>query len=289
MDTSEILKKVRKIEIKTKEISKHLFSGEYNSTFKGRGMSFSEVRDYTYGDDVRNIDWNVTARTGIPHVKIYEEERELTVVFLIDMSRSSFFGTVNQFKNEINAEIVATLAFSAMNNHDKVGAILYTDRVEKYIPPKKGRQHILRIIREMIYFTPVHTGTAVAEALVYLNSVIKKRSIAFILSDFFSDDYETMLKVAARKHDVIGIRMYDEMESQLPKVGLLKVRDAETGVETVLDTSSSRVRRAYEEQFAAHNEYFKQAFRRSGASSISINTREDYIIHLLRFFKSRHK
>ena len=289
MDTSEILQKVRKIEIKTKEISKHLFSREYSSTFKGRGMSFSEVRDYTYGDDVRNIDWNVTARTGIPHVKIYEEERELTVVFLIDMSNSSFFGTKNQFKSEINTEICATLAFSALNNHDKVGAILFTDHVEKYIPPKKGRQHILRIIRELIYFKPSHEKTSVDAAMIYLNSVIKKKSIVFVLSDFFSDDYEATLKIAARKHDLIGIRIFDDMEASLPLAGLIKVEDAESGEKQVIDTSSKKVRSAYKEHFERHDEYFKRAFRRAGANAMSMNTKEDYIIHLLRFFKSRHK
>lgn len=287
--TSEILKKVRKIEIKTKEISKHLFSGEYNSTFKGRGMSFSEVRDYQYGDDIRNIDWNVTARTGETHVKVFEEERELTVIFLVDMSRSSFFGTSQQFKSEINTEICATLAFSALNNHDKVGAILFTDQVEKYIPPKKGRQHILRIIRELIYFEPSHQGTQLSEALIYLNNVIKKKSIAFILSDFYSDDYDAALKIASRKHDVIGIKVFDDLEARLPNVGLLKVRDAETGRDQIIDTSSRKVRNDYHSKFEQHTSYFRQAFRRAGSDTIVMNTTDDYIIHLLRFFKSRHK
>jgi uncharacterized protein (DUF58 family) len=289
MDTAEILKKVRKIEIKTKELSKHLFSGEYNSTFKGRGMSFSEVRAYNYGDDVRNIDWNVTARTGDPHVKVFEEERELTVVFLIDMSKSSFFGTVNQFKSEINTEICATLAFSALNNNDKVGAILFTDEVEKYIPPKKGRQHILRIIREMIYFKPSHSGTNINDSLIYLNNVIKKKSICFLLSDFMAEGYEDALRIASKRHDIIGIKVFDDLEEKLPNVGLIKVEDAETGEKKLVDTSSASVRNKYNAYFTEHNDYYQQAFRKAGSSVININTREDYVKHLLRFFKSRHK
>ena len=289
MDTAEILKKVRKIEIKTKELSKHLFSGEYSSTFKGKGMSFSEVRNYQYGDDIRNIDWNVTARTGDPYVKVFEEERELTVIFLIDMSKSSFFGTVNQFKSEINTEICATLAFSALTNNDKVGAILFTDQIEKYIPPKKGRQHILRIIREMIYFEPSNQGTNIAEALKYLNNVVKKRSITFVLSDYMADGYEDALRVASKKHDIIGIKVFDDLEEQLPNVGLIKVEDAETGDKQMIDTSSNSVRQKYNDHFIAHNEYYKNAFRKAGSSVININTKEDYVKHLLRFFKSRHK
>lgn len=287
--TAEILKKVRKIEIKTKELSKHLFSGEYSSTFKGRGMSFSEVRDYHYGDDIRNIDWNVTARSGEPHVKVFEEERELTVIFLVDMSKSSFFGTVNQFKSEINTELCATLGFSALTNHDKVGAILFTDGVEKYIPPKKGRNHILRIIRELIYFKPKGTGTNVGEALKYLNNVIKKRSIAFVLSDFIDDGYDSVLKIAARKHDIIGIRVYDDLESKLPDVGLINVEDAETGEKKLIDTSSKNVREQYSDHFTTKSEYFTSSFQRSGASILTINTKEDYVKSLMYFFKNRHK
>lgn len=287
--TAEILKKVRKIEIKTKELSKHLFSGEYSSTFKGRGMSFSEVRDYHYGDDIRNIDWNVTARSGEPHVKVFEEERELTVIFLVDMSKSSFFGTVNQFKSEINTELCATLGFSALTNHDKVGAILFTDGVEKYIPPKKGRNHILRIIRELIYFKPKGTGTNVGEALKYLNNVIKKRSIAFVLSDFIDDGYDSVLKIAARKHDIIGVRVFDDLESKLPDVGLIKVEDSETGNKKLIDTSSKKVRTQYADHFAQKSEYFTTSFQRSGASILTINTKEDYVKSLMYFFKNRHK
>lgn len=287
--TTEILQKVRKIEIKTKQISKHLFSGEYSSTFKGRGMSFSEVRDYQYGDDIRNIDWNVTARTGEPHVKIFEEERELTVIFLVDMSKSSFFGTVNQFKSEINTEICATLAFSALSNHDKVGAILFTDKIEKYIPPKKGRQHILRIIREMIYFEPEGTGTNLTQALVYLKNVIKKKSIAFILSDFMCRDYEVSLKIAARTHDIIGIKVYDDLEAQLPDVGLLQVKGAETETVHIIDTSVKSIRDRYAKHFEDNHEYYYETFKKAGSDLIDINAKDDYVKHLMRFFKSRHK
>lgn len=289
IDAAEILKKVRKIEIKTKEISKHLFSGEYSSTFKGRGMSFSEVRDYQYGDDVRNIDWNVTARMGAPHIKIFEEERELTVMFLVDMSRSSFFGTQNQFKSEINTEICATLAFSALTNNDKVGAILFTDEVEIYIPPKKGRKHILLIIRELIYFEPQGKGTNVSEAIIYLNNVIKKRSIAFMLSDFNDDEYAAALNIAARKHDIIGVKVFDDLEKELPNVGMMQTVDSETNQQLIIDTSSKRVREKYKKHFADRYEYFRETFKKSGSDILSINTKEDYVKHLLKFFKSRHK
>ncbi|MEE9374397.1 MAG: DUF58 domain-containing protein [Saprospiraceae bacterium] len=289
IDATEILKKVRKIEIKTKELSKHLFSGEYSSTFKGRGMSFSEVRDYQYGDDVRNIDWNVTARTGSPHIKVFEEERELTVMFLVDMSKSSFFGTQNQFKSEINTEICATLAFSALTNNDKVGAILFTDEVEKYIPPKKGRKHILRIIRELIYFEPKGTETNISEALVYLNNIIKKRSIAFVLSDFNSDNYDSPINIAARRHDIIGIKVYDDLEKELPNVGLVQTKDLETGREQIIDTSSSKMRASYAQHFKQRHHYFYNTFKKSGSDILIVNTKEDYVKNLLKFFKSRHK
>lgn len=287
--TAEILKKVRKIEIKTKELSKHLFSGEYSSTFKGRGMSFSEVRDYQYGDDIRNIDWNVTARSGTPHIKVFEEERELTVIFLVDISRSSFFGTQNSFKSDIYTEICATLAFSAMTNNDKVGALLFTDQVEKYIPAKKGRNHILRIIRELIYFEPTHGGTDISDALVYLNSVIKKRSIVFVLSDFMSDNFETALKIAARKHDIIGVQVYDDMEASLPNVGMIHITDTETGEEMIIDTSSATVRSDYALDWNNRQQYFINSFRKAGAGTLSINTKGDYVKELMKFFKSRHK
>lgn len=288
-DTAEILKRVRKIEIKTKGLSKHIFSGEYHSAFKGRGMSFSEVRDYQYGDDVRNIDWNVTARTGDPFVKVFEEERELTVIFLVDISPSSFFGTVNSFKSEINTEICATLAFSAISNNDKVGAILFSDHVEKYIPPKKGKSHILRIIRELIYFEPKGKKTNLEEALKYFNNVIKKKSIAFLLSDFLATGYENALRIASRRHDLIGLHIFDEKERTLPKVGLLRVVDSETGQEKVIDTSSKKVRNMYEEWFEEHRTYFKNSFNKAGSDMLSIRTDDDYVKSLLKFFKRRHK
>jgi len=287
MDATEILKKVRKIEIKTKGLSKHIFSGEYHSAFKGRGMSFSEVRDYQYGDDVRNIDWNVTARAGSPFIKVFEEERELTVVFLIDMSKSSYFGTNIQFKNEIMTEISAVVAFSAMNNNDKVGAIFFTDRIEKFIPPKKGKKHILRIIRELIYSKPEGKGTDIGQALRYLNNVQKKRSIAFLFSDFMTKGYESALSIAGRKHDIIGMHLYDEKEERLPKVGLLSVQDAETGKVIEIDTNNRRVREQYESWFTENIQYLKTNFSQNGLDTLSITTDGDYVKSLLKFFKRR--
>lgn len=289
MDANDIIKRVRKIEIKTKGLSKHIFSGEYQSAFKGRGMSFSEVRDYHYGDDVRNIDWNVTARTGSSHVKVFEEERELTVMFLIDISPSSFFGTVNRFKSEINTEICATIAFSAMNNNDKVGAILFSDHIEKYIPPKKGKSHILRIIRELVYHRPEGVKTNLEGALVYLNNVIKKRATCFVLSDFLTENYESALTIAAKRHDIIGLHVYDEKEEALPNVGLVRVKDAETGKEKIIDTSSKKLREQYNNWFVKHQEYFKEAFTKTGSDTLSIKTDDDYVKSLLQFFKRRGK
>ena len=289
METSDILKSVRKIEIKTKGLSKHIFSGEYHSAFKGRGMSFSEVRDYQYGDDVRNIDWNVTARTGTPHVKIFEEERELTVFFIVDVSPSSFFGTVNRFKSEIITEICATLSFSAMSNNDKVGAILFSDHVEKYIPPKKGRQHILLIIRELINFEAKGKMTNIEEALIYFNNVIKKKSIAFLMSDFLSEGYENALNIASKRHDIIGVHVYDQKEKNLPNVGLIRVQDSESGKQRLIDTSSSKLRKQYENWFLEHVNYFQNAFKKLGADTISIRTDEDYVKAFLKFFKKRGK
>ena len=289
METSELIKKVRKIEIKTKGLSKHIFSGEYHSAFKGRGMSFSEVRDYQYGDDVRNIDWNVTARTGNPHVKIFEEERELTVMLLIDVSQSSFFGTVTQMKNEVLTEICAVLAFSAINNNDKVGVVFFSDQIEKYIPPKKGKQHILRIIRELINFEPKGKATDIGLALEFFNNVIKKRSISFLLSDFLAKGYESPLRIASRKHDIIGLHMIDPREEKLPNVGLIRAFDAETGTSRWVDTSSAKVRARYEKWFLDNTKYFKNTFLKSGADTISIHTNEPYANALLKFFKKRSK
>jgi len=287
METSELLKKVRKIEIKTKGLSKHLFSGEYHSAFKGRGMSFSEVRDYQYGDDVRNIDWNVTARTGDPHVKIFEEERELTVMLLIDMSQSSFFGTVNQLKNEIITEICAVLAFSAINNNDKVGVLFFSSRMEQFIPPKKGKQHILRIIRELIDFEPREPGTDIGATLEYFNNVVKKRSICFILSDFLAGAYESPLRIAARRHDVIGVNIIDPREEELPDVGLIRARDAESGEIRWIDTSSRRLRERYAAWHQDHLAYFRTTFKKVGADIVNIRTNEAYVNALLKFFRQR--
>ena len=289
METSELLKRVRKIEIKTKGLSKHIFSGEYQSTFKGRGMSFSEVRTYQYGDDVRNIDWNVTARYNEPHIKVFEEEREMTVMLLIDVSRSSFFGTVNQFKSEMITEICAVLAFSATTNNDKVGVIFFSDKVEKYIPPKKGKKHILIIIRQLLNFEPQSQKTDIGVALRFFNNIQKKRSTSFILSDFVSENYEEALKIASKRHDLIGIHIHDIRERELPNVGLIKAVDAETGKMLWVDTSSKKLRNRYKKYFDDHLNYFQQAFRKTGLDVVSIKTDESYINALLKFFKARKK
>jgi len=289
MDTAEILKKVRKIEIKSKGLTKHIFSGEYQSAFKGRGMSFSEVRDYHYGDDVRNIDWNVTARTNNPSIKVFEEERELTLILLIDISNSSFFGTGEVAKNEIMTELSAVIGFSALSNNDKVGAIFFSDTIEKYIPPKKGKKHILRIIREMIDLDPVQKGTNINAALEYLNNVQKKRAIVFVLSDFMARDYEQALTIASRRHDIIGMHLYDESEKDIPNVGLLNVTDAETGQQVTIDTSSKAVREKYTAWYEDNFEYYRNQFKKNGLDIMSISTKTDYIIELLKFFKRRGK
>ncbi len=289
MDASEILKKVRKIEIKTKGLSKHIFSGEYHSAFKGTGMSFSEVREYHYGDDVRNIDWNVTARTGDPHIKVFEEDRELTVMLLIDISKSSVFGSIKQFKSELTAELSAVIAFSAITNNDKVGAILFTDTVEKYIPPKKGKKHILRIIREIIYFEPVSKGTKLEEALIYLNNIQKKKAITFILSDFMTQGYEAALSVASRRHDIIGMHIYDQLEKELPNLGMIHSVDSETGARVILDTSSSKVRSNYNKWYSDNYDYYDTIFNRYRSDHLSISTADDYVKLLLQFFKRRSR
>ncbi|MBK9256130.1 MAG: DUF58 domain-containing protein [Saprospiraceae bacterium] len=289
METSELLKKVRKIEIRTKGLTKHIFSGEYHSAFKGRGMSFSEVREYQYGDDVRNIDWNVTARTGGPHVKIFEEERELTVMLLLDISGSSFFGTTDRFKNEIITEIAAVLAFSAITNNDKVGAILFSDRIEKYLPPKKGKQNILRIIRELLYIQPSGKSTDITQALEYLNNTQKKRAICFLISDFKASGYNQALQIAAKKHDVIGLRIFDEREKELPDVGLIWVQDSETGAERILDTSDKDIRSRYHNRYEKVLTEFKTSFAKAKSDQLSINTSDDYLKSLHHFFKKRSK
>ncbi len=290
METSELLKKVRKIEIKTKNLSNHIFSGEYHSTFKGRGMSFSEVREYQYGDDVRNIDWNVTARYNTPYIKVYEEERELTVMLLIDVSESSFFGTVNQMKNELITEISAVLSFSATNNNDKVGVIFFTDKIEKFIPPKKGKSHILRIIRELLNFEASQSKTSIDVALRYFSNVMKKRTIAFLISDFMDEGYSKSLDLVSRKHDLIGIHVSDPREESLPNVGLIRVKDAESGQVMWLDTSSKSVRNNYAKHFIENKDRCKTAFLKGGSDLINVTTdvhRKPYVRELMNFFKRR--
>jgi uncharacterized protein (DUF58 family) len=289
METSELIKKVRKIEIKTKGLSANVFSGEYHSAFKGRGMSFSEVRGYSYGDDVRNIDWNVTARTGTPFIKVFEEERELTVMLVIDMSHSAFFGTKSQFKSEMIIEICAVLAFSAINNNDKVGVIFFSDKIEKFIPPKKGRGHILLIIRELLNFEPEGKGTNLSVGLRYLNNVIKKRSTAFFISDFMDKGYDDALRIAAKRHDIVGIHIADPAEEQLPNAGLFRALDAETGERIWLDTSDQRTRLRYANWYKENIQYFKSSFLKTGADSMSIRTTESYVNALLKFFQQRGK
>jgi uncharacterized protein (DUF58 family) len=287
MDTRELLKKVRKIEIKTKGLSKHIFSGEYHSAFKGRGMSFSEVREYQYGDDVRNIDWNVTARTGDAHIKVFEEERELTVMLVVDISPSCYFGTQEQFKHELITELCAVLAFSAIQNNDKVGLILFSDDVELYIPPKKGRKHILRIIRELVNHEASGQSTDLSIPLTYLNNVIKKRCIGFVLSDFLTAGYEEALRVASKRHDIIGCMVYDPRERDLPNVGLMRVMDKETGTSTLLDTSSKKLRNTYRRRFEQNFQHFKHTFSKCSSDTLSLQVDDSYIHVLHQFFKRR--
>jgi uncharacterized protein (DUF58 family) len=287
LDTSEILKKVRQIEIKTKGLTNHIFAGEYHSAFKGRGMSFSEVREYNFGDDVRSIDWNVTARFNHPFVKVFEEERELTVMLLVDMSESSSFGTKKQDKRDLITELCAVLAFSAIKNNDKVGVIFFSDGMEKYIPPKKGKSHILFIIRELLSFTPKRKGTNIKETLRFFNNATKKRSIVFMLSDFLSGNYQEALNIAAKRHDVVGVQVYDQRDKELPPVGLIQVADAETGATQWIDTTDRRVRQYYEQQFLQHSQYCKNAFLKSGAELVSVRTDEDYVKALQTFFLNR--
>jgi len=288
LTTAEILKQVRKIEIKTKGLSNHIFAGEYHSTFKGRGMSFSEVREYVPGDDVKFIDWNVTARFSHPFVKVFEEERELIVMLLVDISSSSLFGTQKKLKKDLITEIGAVLTFSATTNNDKVGVIFFSDKVEKYIPPKKGRGHILRIIRELIALEPIHSGdTDVSVALDFLNNVLKKRTITFLLSDFVSHSYHQSLQLAARKHDLLGIHIYDKYDKELPSAGLVQVMDAETQKMIWLDTDDKSVRTKYAAAFEEKNKYCNQTFRKSGAELLNIRTDDDYVKILQGYFKSR--
>ncbi|MCH4147461.1 MAG: DUF58 domain-containing protein [Prevotella sp.] len=288
METSEILKKVRKIEIKTRGLSQNIFAGQYHSAFKGRGMAFSEVREYQFGDDIRDIDWNVTARFHRPYVKVYEEERELTVMLLIDVSGSLDFGTTHQMKRDMATEIAATLAFSAIQNNDKIGVIFFSDRIEKYIPPKKGRKHILYIIREMLDFHPESNKTDVAMAIEYLTKVMKRRCTAFVLSDFYAhEDFKNQIEIANHKHDVVAIQVYDPRAKMLPDVGLMKVRDAETGHEMFIDTSSRKLRRAHTQYWIDREEMLKQTFAKSKVDWISIATNEDYVKSMLLLFAQR--
>jgi uncharacterized protein (DUF58 family) len=287
METKELLKKVRKVEIKTRGLSNHIFSGEYHSAFKGRGMSFSEVREYQFGDDVRNIDWNVTARFDSPFIKVFEEERELTLILLVDISKSAFLGTKNEQKNQIITEICAVLSFSAINNNDKVGLILFSESIELFIPPKKGKSHILRIIRELLNFEAKGSKTNITGAWEFFNSVIKKRSIVFMLSDFFADNYFKALSLAARKHDVIGIKVQDELDKKLPDVGLIQAHDVETGQLIWLDTSDKKIRNSYQNYTETTTTYFKEAFLKNGCDTLEINTDSSYINALMKFFKKR--
>ena len=289
MSTSSLLKKVRQVEIKTKGLSNHIFAGEYHTAFKGKGMAFSEVREYQAGDDIRSIDWNVTARYNSPFVKIFEEEREMTVMLLIDVSASGNFGTKDQFKRELATEISAILAFSAIKNNDKVGVIFFTDKIEQFIPPKKGKSHILRIIREVLAFHPKEKGTNIAGALEFFNSVIKKRSICFILSDFMSKKFEKPLKIASKKHDIIALRIHDRREDILPNIGLVPMQDAETEEMIFVDTSSKKVRDLFMQNRASNVANLKRLLPASGVDIIDINTGTDYVRPLINFFKTRGK
>ena len=289
MSTSALLKKVRKIEIKTKGLSNHIFAGEYHTAFKGKGMAFSEVREYQPGDDIRSIDWNVTARYNSPFVKVFEEEREMTVMLLIDVSASGNFGTQEQFKRELATELAAILAFSAINNNDKVGVIFFTDKVEQFIPPKKGKSHILRIIREVLAFQPTGKGTDIAGALEYFSAVIKKRSICFILSDFMSNKFDRPLKIASKKHDLVALRIHDTREDTLPNVGLVPMQDAETEKMLFVDTSSKKVRDNFAKNRAQATEKLRKLFPASGVDLIDITTGTDYVKPLINFFKTRGK
>lgn len=289
METSEIIKKVRKIEIKTRGLSSNIFAGQYHSAFKGRGMAFSEVREYQYGDDVRDIDWNVTARFHRPYVKVFEEEREMTVMLLIDVSGSLDFGTQKQMKRDMVTEIAATLAFCAIQNNDKIGVVFFSDKIEKYIPPKKGRKHILYIIREMLDFKPESTRTDVKQAIEFLSSVQKRRTTAFILSDFYvRGDFLQSLQIANRKHDVVAIQVYDQRARELPDVGLMKVVDAETGYEQYVDTSSKKLRQAYNKYWLTRQAQLQDTFNKSNVDSVSIATNEDFVKSLLLLFKKRN-
>ena len=289
METTDLLKKVRQIEIKTRGLSRNIFAGEYHSAFKGRGMAFSEVREYQFGDDIRSIDWNVTARYNHPYVKIFEEERELTVMLLIDVSGSREFGSQEKLKKNIITEISAILSFSAIQNNDKIGVIFFSDKIEKFIPPKKGKSHILRIIRELIDFEPEDRGTNITETLRYLTNAIKKRCTAFIISDFMDNrnDLEMALSIANNKHDVVALKIYDERETELPPMGLLKLKDAETGKYVIVDSASRKTREIYRRWWLDHMAKLDSLFKRCGVDNVAINTNEDYVKSLMALFKKR--
>ncbi len=287
METKELLKKVRKVEIKTKRLSNNIFGGEYHSTFKGRGMTFSEVRGYEFGDDVRSIDWNVTARYNAPFVKVFEEERELTLMLMVDISGSKFFGTDNDLKKNIATEISATLAFSAIQNNDKVGLILFTDNVELYIPPAKGRTHILRIIRELIEFKPKSKQTDISTALEFFSNVTSKKSIVFLLSDFISKDYQKSLSIASKKHDLTGIRIFDKFEEEMPNLGLIPMIDQETDKVEFIDTGSKDVRKNFKINSLKMKDEFETTFKRNGSGTINCRTDQSYVKLLLGYFKNR--
>ena len=289
METSELLKKVRRIEIKTRGLSRNIFAGQYHSAFKGRGMAFSEVREYQYGDDIRDIDWNVTARYIRPYVKVFEEERELTVMLMIDVSGSRDFGSVNVMKKEIITEIAATFAFSAIQNNDKIGVLFFSDKIEKFIPPQKGKKHILYIIRELIDFKPDNTKTDISLVLKYLTNAIKKRCTAFLISDFIDKGgFKDALTIANRKHDVVAIQVYDQRETELPSVGLMKVKDAETGAERWIDSSSAKVRNAFSEWWNTRQNEMNNAFKKCRVDSVSVRTDEDYVKALIALFEKRN-
>ena len=288
METKDLLKKVRKIEIKTRRLSDHIFSGEYHTSFKGRGMTFSEVRQYQFGDDIRAIDWNVTARYNEPYVKVFEEERELTMMLMVDISGSESFGTKNQLKSEIVTEIAATMAFSATQNNDKIGLILFSDQNELYIPPKKGKSHVIRIIRELIEFQPKSKRNDLSQALKFLSGTQKKKAIVFVISDFMvEDDYEKTLKIAGKKHDITGVRVYDIREEKMPNIGMVEMEDAETGEVLVVNTGSKKARLSYEKQYQDKVNYFKDIFSKCGSGTVNTRVDESYVTKLLGYFKSR--
>jgi uncharacterized protein (DUF58 family) len=289
METAELLKKVKKIEIKTRGLSNQIFAGEFHSAFKGRGMAFSEVREYQPGDDVRTIDWNVTARFNHPYIKVFEEERELTVMLIVDVSASEEFGTKKQLKKDLITELCAVLAFSAIQNNDKIGVLLFTDQVEKFIPPKKGKSHILRIIRELIQFKPLHKGTDINNALRHFNNMIKKKSITFVISDFINEGFEDALKIANRKHDLVALRIFDERETLMPDMGLIRLKDAETGKHLLVDTSNQKVRNNYLSWWKQKDNYLTTLFAKSGIDSVRIRTDQSYVEPLISLFKRREK